>query len=286
MHRAALVLAFLVCTSYARVQVNSQGAASQTGTSGKSLPDGIKVFIATPAYGGMVAVEYTLAVVKMVSTLSEVSWVLELTGGASIITVGRNNLVMQFLESDCTHLLFLDADLHADVDTIRGLLALDVDVALAPYPIKNFNEQRIQETAARTGNPARLRDGLHYNLHAIPEKFIEAMETGNRYMEVDAGPTGCMLIKRGVFNRMIDAYPNLSAKIHGSKEGRPYHYEKWWRFFDTMVTEEGEFLSEDIAFCKKWRAIGGLIYADMKAVLTHVGPNHFTGSLLDFLQLT
>mmetsp|Transcript_45036 Transcript_45036/g.81255 ORF Transcript_45036/g.81255 Transcript_45036/m.81255 type:complete len:286 (+) Transcript_45036:101-958(+) len=283
MHRAALVLAFLVCTSYARVQVNSQGAASQTGTSGKSLPDGIKVFIATPAYGGMVAVEYTLAVVKMVSTLSEVSWVLELTGGASIITVGRNNLVMQFLESDCTHLLFLDADLHADVDTIRGLLALDVDVALAPYPIKNFNEQRIQETAARTGNPARLRDGLHYNLHAIPEKFIEAMETGNRYMEVDAGPTGCMLIKRGVFNRMIDAYPNLSAKIHGSKEGRPYHYEKWWRFFDTMVTPEGDFLGEDIAFCRLWRSIGGKIYADMQAVLTHVGRQAFTGSLSEFL---
>mmetsp|Transcript_158783 Transcript_158783/g.280526 ORF Transcript_158783/g.280526 Transcript_158783/m.280526 type:complete len:269 (+) Transcript_158783:92-898(+) len=251
--------------------------------SGQPLPDGISVFIATPAYGGMVNAEYTLAVVNIVTTLKEVTWHLELTGGQSIVTVGRNNLVMEFLASKCTHMLFLDADLQVDVETVKGLLALDVDIALAPYPVKNLNEQQIQERAGRTGNPPRLRDGLHFNLHVQPPKFIEAMEKGSRYVEVDAGPTGCMLIKRGVFDRMIVAYPDLHAKVVGSKEGKPYRYDKWWRFFDTLVTDEGDFLGEDIAFCRLWRNIGGLIYADMQAALTHVGRQAFRGSLEEFL---
>jgi len=284
MHKSLLLLACFACTGCARRLQTMQ--APRMGAGNKPLPDGLSVFIATPAYGGTVAVEYALSVVTMVATLKEVSWIFELTGGASIITVGRNDLVMQFLASGCTHMLFLDADVGVDVDTIKGLIALDVDVALAPYPGKHFNEERIVETATRTAKPPRLSSGLNWNLYLQPEKFTEAMEKGSRYVEVDAGPVGCMLIKRSAINRMIDAYPDMHASITGSKEGRPYKFEKWWRFFDTMVTEEGEFLSEDIAFCKKWRAIGGLIYADMKAVLTHVGPNHFTGSLLDFLQLT
>ena len=41
-------------------------------------------------------------------------------------------------------------------------------------------------------------------------------------------------------------------------------YETWWRFFDTAV-EDGEFLGEDIAFCRRFRNIGGVIWADLEA---------------------
>jgi len=102
----------------------------------RQLPDGLRVFIATPAYGGNVTVDYMTSVVHLVTQLKEVAWQLRLTAGESIITVGRNNAVMEFLASGCTHLLFLDADVAFGVETIQGLLAEDVDVALAPYPAK------------------------------------------------------------------------------------------------------------------------------------------------------
>eukprot|EP00411_Alexandrium_monilatum_P111704 CAMPEP_0175700030 /NCGR_PEP_ID=MMETSP0097-20121207/34776_1 /TAXON_ID=311494 /ORGANISM="Alexandrium monilatum, Strain CCMP3105" /LENGTH=427 /DNA_ID=CAMNT_0017007245 /DNA_START=24 /DNA_END=1304 /DNA_ORIENTATION=+ len=248
---------------------------------GQQLPDGLKVFIATPAYGGNVTVDYMTSVVNLVTQLKEVAWQLQLTAGESIITVGRNNAVMEFLSTDCTHLLFIDADVAFGVETIKSLLAYDADVALVPYPAKNLNEQRMQEAALRRGGLPRLRDGLHYVLHAHPAKVQEALDQGSRMVEVDAGPTGCMLIRRGVFEVMQEAYPDMHCSISGSHAGRAMHYDVWWRFFDTMVSEDGEFLGEDIAFCRRWRGIGGTIWADLGATMSHVGRHAFTGSMLD-----
>jgi len=250
------------------------------GPTGHELPSGLRVFIATPAYGGNVTVDYMTSVVHLVTQLKEVAWQLQLVAGESIITVGRNNAVMEFLASDCTHLLFIDADVSFGVDTIRGLLAFDQDVVLAPYPAKNLNEQRMQDAAAHRGRSARLRDGLHYVLHAQADKLQNAFEAGQTIVEVDAGPTGCMLIKRGVFDRMREAYPELQCRLCGTNAGRTKRYDVWWRFFDTMVSD-GEFLGEDIAFCRRWRDIGGSIWADLGATMSHVGRHAFTGSMLD-----
>jgi len=248
---------------------------------GKQLPDGLKVFIATPAYGGNVTVDYMTSVVHIVTQLKEVAWQLRLTAGESIITVGRNNAVMEFLASGCTHLLFLDADVAVGVETIKNLLAEDVDVALAPYPAKNLNEEKMQEAVLRRGGLPRLRDGLHYVLHAQPKTVGKAFDEGRSFVEVDAGPTGCMLIKRGVFDKLREAYPNMHCRINGTNQGRSMQYDVWWRFFDTMVDEGGEFLGEDIAFCRRWRDIGGTIWADLGATLCHVGRHAYTGSMMD-----
>jgi len=187
---------------------------------GRELPEGLKVYIATPAYGGQVTVDYMTSVIHMVTQLKEVAWQLSLVAGQSIITVGRNNAVMEFLGTDCTHLLFLDADVAFTVDTIRKMLGADRDVILAPYPAKSLNEERMLETAARRGSSARLRDGLHYVLHAQPEQVQAALEQGSSLIQVDAGPTGCMLIKRGVFDRLMQAYPDMHCRITGSHAGR------------------------------------------------------------------
>jgi len=247
----------------------------------RQLPDGLRVFIATPAYGGNVTVDYMTSVVHLVTQLKEVAWQLRLTAGESIITVGRNNAVMEFLASGCTHLLFLDADVAFGVETIQGLLAEDVDVALAPYPAKNLNEEKMQEAVLRRGGLPKLRDGLHYVLHAQPQTVGEAFDQGRTFVEIDAGPTGCMLIKRSVFDKLREAYPDMHCRINGTNQGRSMQYEVWWRFFDTMVDEDGEFLGEDIAFCRRWRAIGGTIWADLGATLSHVGRHAYTGSMMD-----
>ena len=55
--------------------------------------------------------------------------------------------------------------------------------------------------------------------------------------------------------------------------------------FDTMVEPEtGQYLSEDYAFCRRWRDLGGEIWADFEARLTHVGHAAYTGSLMQALQ--
>jgi hypothetical protein len=48
--------------------------------------------------------------------------------------------------------------------------------------------------------------------------------------------------------------------------------------FDCLIDcETGHYLSEDYAFCSRWRALGGTIWLDTRSKLTHVGPHDFVG---------
>ncbi|CAK0884683.1 unnamed protein product [Prorocentrum cordatum] len=106
-------------------------------------------------------VEYMASVLGLITQLPQVTWQLHLTAGESILQVGRNNAVMEFLSTDATHLLFLDADVGFEAETVWGLLAEDRDVALAMYPSKSFNERKMVEalwsTEATAGRRARIQ---------------------------------------------------------------------------------------------------------------------------------
>jgi hypothetical protein len=49
--------------------------------------------------------------------------------------------------------------------------------------------------------------------------------------------------------------------------------------FECMIAEDGTYLSEDFAFCKRWIDMGGEIWADLRSKLNHVGPMTFHGDL-------
>jgi hypothetical protein len=56
--------------------------------------------------------------------------------------------------------------------------------------------------------------------------------------------------------------------------------------FETMIEPEtGQYLSEDYAFCRRWRDLGGEIWADMEERLTHAGTAFYTGSLMEALKV-
>jgi hypothetical protein len=39
----------------------------------------------------------------------------------------------------------------------------------------------------------------------------------------------------------------------------------------------GHYLSEDYAFCQRWRSIGGTLWLDTRGELTHIGTHEFEG---------
>ena len=67
-----------------------------------------------------------------------------------------------FLESDCTHLLFIDSDIEFDADSILRALAYDKPIMAAAYPKKalpiqyaiNFKFQDIENKQVRVENGA------------------------------------------------------------------------------------------------------------------------------------
>src|SRR5262249_11676145 len=60
----------------------------------------------------------------------------------------------------------------------------------------------------------------------------------------------------------------------------------YWRLFDCMVDpDSGRYLSEDYAFCRRWRDIGGKVHVDLHCKLMHLGQHLFRGDLAESLRL-
>ena len=51
--------------------------------------------------------------------------------------------------------------------------------------------------------------------------------------------------------------------------------------FDCLIDPKtGHYLSEDYAFCSRWRALGGTVWLDTRSKLTHAGPHDFVGNTM------
>ena len=225
----------------------------------------VKLFIATPAFGHQVTTNYANSLLKFVSTSHPrlaVSSAVHMQSGMALVTQARNNCVAYFLNSDCTHFLFIDADIGFEPDAIFRLLEKDVPLCLTPYPVKGY------------GKDYQLQFIVHF-----PDK--DNVRIGkDGFTEITAGPTGFMMIKREVFEKLAEKYPErktVNKQLVGNKVET---MEKgWYTFFETAQDPENGYLGEDIAFCRLWTNIGGKIYADTQTPLTHFGSHAFHGSL-------
>ena len=95
------------------------------------------ILIATPMYGGMCTGHYTIATINTINNLRErkVEAFLANLMNESLITRARNELVRMFLKNtDCTHLMFIDADMYFEADAVSRLLDADRDIVCALYP--------------------------------------------------------------------------------------------------------------------------------------------------------
>ena len=63
------------------------------------------------------------------------------------------------------------------------------------------------------------------------------------------------------------------------QNGKVVTLDNYTTFFDCIVDEELGSLGEDISFCRRWAEMGGEIYCDTKASLTHYGIHSFQAQL-------
>ena len=204
---------------------------------------------------------------------------------SSLVTQGRNLCVAGFLESDFTHLLFIDSDIYFKADSVMEMLKKDKEVLSIPYPLKTMMwdklYKKIQE--GKIEQSSDLKKWL--NTYPMKVENYKDIQIDNGVMEVTHSPTGCMMIKRVVFDKMIKAYPekNIVQKtvINGEYVDRP----NLWNFFDTLhdpVTKT--YMGEDFAFCKRWKDIGGKCYAYVNDTIIHVGEHQYEGCFADELK--
>ena len=116
---------------------------------------------------------------------------------------------------------------------------------------------------------------------------MDAINMHNGFVEVKKGPTGCMMIKRSAFEKMIKAYGDLTVKQKTMVNGKMVDRPNYYNFFDTYYSKESKlYLGEDFNFCKLWTDIGGKIYALADEEISHVGEKMYSGKLLQELVKT
>lgn len=235
------------------------------------------IMIATPMYGGMCTGAYVQGLLFTVAKMREVgvnvSWC-QITN-ESLITRARNELARVFLESSHDYLMFIDADIGFDGESVLQLMAADKDVACGIYPKKEVNWGSVKRAAAEGKND--IEDYAGAFVFNMIGGDAETDETG--CIQVRHGGTGFMLIKRGVFEFLAPYVPTYRVSSFRDEQGnyvKPLTHE----FFATSIDATGALLSEDYHFCELVRAHGGEVWANPFIRLTHTGTYIYDGDIL------
>jgi hypothetical protein len=146
------------------------------------------IFFATPCYGGMLTDQYFLSMFRASQTLMRhgINFRVTTLRNESLVTRARNILTAMFLESDCTHLLFIDSDIEFDADAILRALAYDKPIMAAAYPKKALP----------------IQYAINFKFQDIEKKQVRVE---NGAIEVLDASTGFFMVKREVFEKMMQA---------------------------------------------------------------------------------
>lgn len=217
-----------------------------------SPANGQKVCLATTAYGGLDA-GYTFSLARSRAALADagIGSAYLLLSGDCHVDDARNRVVQQFLLSDCTDLVFLDADVSWEAADLVALCRFDADIVGGVYPYRRQNANSPAAVPVRT----------------LPD-VTEPDDDG--LLEVEGLPTGFMRIVRRVLQMMAERSPSF------------WHSGDLRRRVPLLFARqlEGDYRwGGDIAFCRAWRELGGKVHAAANIRLGHAGTNAFFDSL-------
>jgi hypothetical protein len=197
----------------------------------------------------------------------------------SLIQRARNLLAQQFLKSEATHMLFIDADIKFNPDDILHMVHADKDIICGIYPKKEINWETVKNAIDSNVTIENLKH--HTGAFVVNLVGYEKQATVpiNQPLEIWNGGTGFMLIKREVFEGMKDKLPWYLNNVQEMRSGA--NGEKVIEYFATMIEDKTNLLlSEDYYFCKKAREHGFKVWAAPWAQLAHIGTYAFEGQLL------
>ena len=259
--------------------------AAQAGSSGSSATASaaINLVVATPCFGGQISVLYAASLFKLQTLLrayGDINLKLIFKDGDALITRARASLISQFLDDpSATHLLFIDADIGFEPEQVLRLLQCGAEMCAAVYPIKRIDWDKVKKTIDNARpNPAAA--SLQYVFEVDDP---DAVVASAGFVKVRYAGTGFLMVRRQALEKMCAQYPQLKFKRDHSLDAASASDNRF-ALFECMIAEDGTYLSEDFAFCKRWIDIGGEIWADLNSKLKHIGPMAFSGDLSSQFQ--
>jgi hypothetical protein len=256
-------------------------------------PAAARLLVATPLYGGAEA-DYLRSVVSLTGAAERAgvgcsfAWL----SNNAVIERARNALAAAFLQSDATHLVFVDGDIGFDADALIDLVRRTqgderLDVVGVPYPKRRINWGLVARAAAKglgDSNPAALErfsgvfalDALEPGANVRMDEPLELLRVG----------TGLMVIRRDVIEGLAARHPELRYAPDALDRESGLTGEHLTALFHPLIDPDtGHLLSDDYAFCHRVRAAGYRIWLAPWMRTTHTGPARFAGALADLAAL-
>ena len=221
------------------------------------------VYIAMPCYDS-VKINTMLSIIKLVEQLrySGVKMGIN-TMKSPLIHQARNYLTSVFLTTEYQYLLFIDSDVEFEPDAVFRMLVAKKDIICTPYRVKS--EQL---------------DKHIYTVEFKDPKNIPFLPGG--LVELEAGPTGLMLIDRRVFEKIIKNRPDLKIKNRATPSADK-SLEFYYNFFD-FGFDNHYATGEDISFCKLAKENDFKIYANTESTTKHHGSYAWEGKFKESLN--
>ena len=249
------------------------------------------LLFATPVSHETVTLPFAQSLFRLLPALhargTRVEW---FTARSSDIEFNRNYIATQFLEKypTFTHLLFLDEDMEFSPKSIIQMLEFDKPLVGISYVRKKLDVERIIEFMVERGlKPTKeniaaavsccsdfTHDVDYTQFPAVDGKVKYSISATNGFIQVERMPTGLMLVKREVLDKMISAGAARSVRQTGMQV---------YDFFGKIETDGRKF-SEDYSFCYRWkRQCHGEIWCKIDEYIGHQGEYLFKGRYLDKL---
>ena len=215
----------------------------------------MKLFIACPAFDGKTHVQFALALAETsVKCLqNQIPLMYQINTSGSLLCAERNRLVKAFLESDCTHILFVDSDLGWAPDAVIAMMKKDMPFLAGIYP-------------------ARQEDSFLFR-PCLQENGAIVSDAEKKILKMLFIPAGFMLLQRHVLETMIAKTPELAF------QPKDLSLPGGHALFNTEL-RDGEFWGEDYTFCRIARECGFDIWVDPFVEFDHAGRRGMLFSVL------
>jgi len=180
-----------------------------------------------------------------------------------LIHQARNYLTSVFLTTQYQYMLFIDSDVEFEPEAVLKMLVAKKEIICTPYRVK-------AEELARPIYTVEFKDPK--NVPILPGGLVE----------IEAGPTGLMLIDRKVFEKIIKNHQDLKIFNKAAPDAGESH-KFYYNFFDFGFAE-GYCIGEDISFCRLARKNDFKIYANTESLTKHHGSWAWEGKFGESLN--
>ena len=201
--------------------------------------------LASPTFNGQFCSEFVTSLVGAIKDCSAhgIKTLYTPLVGVHWVDFARDVMAELFLQSDCTHMIQIDADLGFDPLAVRRLVEHDKDIIGGAYHVKTD----------------------------LVDTYSVNDNCGEGLRAVNGLAGGFMMVKRGVIEHLSGGLPkySISTLQYGLLNVAPLY---------TREIREHDYTGEDFAFCNRAVKAGYDLWLEPDIDFEHIGNRSFKGN--------